>query len=235
MEFPHTDPNLTSGILSIAATILAYLVCHFARDHGWFGNRASVLGVLYRRLLGTLVFGLTPFLVIVLVFRRSVEDYGFASGSFGRSVLWWIPMAAVLVFIMYFWSRTEKNLEMYPQMRVGRWTPGLMALSALSWITYLLGYEFLFRGFLLFACLESFGYWPAVILNLCLYSLAHLRKGSGELIGSLVFGFLLCTVTLHLGSAWFAVLAHITMALSNEWFSLQRHPGMQLEISRSER
>ena len=237
IEYQAPDLNLMSGPISIGAAALAFLIYLFVFSSDKFDNRlrkkfspssASIRKVLYQRLLGATLFGLIPVLIIVLVFQRPLNQYGFAVDYLKKSFLWWIPVAAVVVAVSYFEARRKNNLAMYPQIRVSQWNGGLLAVSALSWIIYLVGYEFLFRGFMLFSCLESFGYWPAIIINVSLYSLFHVFKGSREAFGSLFFGFLLCYLTLYLGSFWFAIFIHVTMALSNEWFSLGFQPGMKL-------
>ncbi len=192
-----------------------------------FSNRSfSIRKILLHRLSGAVLYGLMPVLIVVLVFRSPVINYGFNTDYLGKSIIWWIPLAALIVVINYFAARKKNNLAQYPQIRVNQWDSGLIFLSALSWITYLAGYEFMFRGFLLFSCLESFGFWPAIIINISLYSLVHLPKGQRETIGSVFFGFILSYLSLRLGSFWFAFLVHITLALSNEWFSIAFHPEM---------
>lgn len=237
IEYSAPDLSLMSGTISIATATLAFLIYLFTiKSRGFnkrFKNRysshaASIRKVLYQRLLGCTLYGLVPALIIVLVFQRPLAQYGFATANMMKSFLWWLPLAVLGVFLTYIGARNENSLAMYPQIRVRQWNRGLLWVSALSWITYLVGYEFLFRGYLLFSCLESFGYWPAIIINICLYSLFHIQKGYREVVGSLIFGFLLCYLTLHLGSFWFAVFIHVTMALSNEWFSLGFQPDMKL-------
>lgn len=237
IQYPAPDLNLMSGPVSIATASLVLLVYHLTVTSDRFSNRirnyfsppaASVRKILYSRLMGAILFGFVPLMIIILVFQRPPGAYGLASDHLVKSILWWIPVALAGVVINYYGARSKKNLMMYPQMRVEQWNRGLLAVSAMSWIIYLAGYEFLFRGFLLFSCLKSFGYWPSVIINLSLYSLVHISKGYREAIGSLFFGFLLCYVTLRLGSFWFALFVHITMALSNEWFSLNFQPDMKL-------
>lgn len=237
IEYPTPDLNLMSGPISIVTSTMAFLIYLFTITSERFNKRfqtkfsppaASVRKVLYQRLLGATLYGLIPVLIIVLVFQRPLSQYGFATGNMMKSFLWWIPVATLVVIVTYFGARHENNLAMYPQIRVRRWNRELLMVSALSWITYLAGYEFLFRGYLLFSCLESFGYWPAIIINICIYSLFHVYKGLREAIGSLFFGFLLCYLTLYLGSFWFAIFIHVTMALSNEWFSLGFQPDMKL-------
>ena len=236
-EYPDPDPSLLSGAISILSSTIAYLLYLYTSTseafNKWLEKRfvstsLKIRKVLYQRFFGALVYGIIPFLIILLVFQRPLSVYGFSTQHLMKSFLWWIPLAVVVVILSYFGARSEKNLKMYPQIRVSEWDRGLLTVSALSWTAYLVGYEFMFRGYLLFSCLESFGYWPAIVINICLYSLFHIHKGSREAIGSLFFGSLLCYFTLFLGSFWFAIFIHITMALSNEWFSLGFQPEMNL-------
>jgi membrane protease YdiL (CAAX protease family) len=234
--YPEPDPALAPGSVSVAVATLAFLayrsIAVSSRLDQWLQHQfsreaAAIRKVLLQRLSGTLLYGLLPVLVTLLAFHRSPVQYGLHTGSFGRSLLWWIPVAVLVIALSYFTANTRTNLSRYPQIRVSVWTNNLLTLSAISWISYLAGYEFLFRGFLLFSCLESFGFWPALVINVSLYCLVHLPKGYRETIGSLFFGILLAHATLRLGSFWFAFLVHTTLALSNEWFSLAFHPEMK--------
>jgi membrane protease YdiL (CAAX protease family) len=235
--YPEPDLTPAHGSIAIGVATLAcmayYAMGHSMRLDNWlqrqFGEAtAQVRKVLWHRLSGTLLYGFIPVLVVLLAFDMPVGDFGLNADHLARSVGWWIPVGVLVVSLTYFTSRSKLNLSRYPQIRNSQWNYGLILLSALSWITYLAGYEFMFRGFLLFACLGSFGYWPAILINLSLYSLVHLPKGYRETIGSVFFGFVLCYSTVLLGSCWFAFLVHSTLALSNEWFSLARHPDMKI-------
>jgi membrane protease YdiL (CAAX protease family) len=145
-----------------------------------------------------------------------------AGGSeiLGRALLIWLPTAILIIVICLITSRREHNLAHYPQIRAEDWSGGLLAVSALGWMVYLVGYEIMFRGFLLFACYDAFGYWPAILINIAVYAVAHIPKGRMETLGSIPVGCIFCMVTLWQGYFWFALFTHITMALSNEWFSL---------------
>lgn len=234
-EFFEPGLNLLHGTVAIAVTVLVLLVYYLITISKAINNRLQqvfskeifpVRKILLHRLSGAVLFGLIPALVILFVFRMHVNNFGSNTENLAKSIIWWTPAALLVVVLNNFASRDLNHLSQYPQIRVSQWNSGLITLSALSWIAYLAGYEFLFRGFLLFSCLESFGYWPAIIINICLYSLSHLPKGYKETIGSIFLGFILSYVTLSLGSIWFALLVHITLALSGEWFSIKFHPEM---------
>lgn len=105
----------------------------------------------------------------------------------------------------------------------------MLTLSGITWLVFLLGYEFLFRGFLLFASVAVMDVWAAIALNCALYAFAHLYKGPGETFGSIPVGILLCYLTLLTGNIWTALILHSVMALSNEWWSIRAHPNMKVE------
>jgi membrane protease YdiL (CAAX protease family) len=97
-------------------------------------------------------------------------------------------------------------------------------------MTYLFAYEFLFRGLLLFFCIEELGVVLALIVNIFLYSLVHIPKGRKETIGAIPMGIILCILTIHSGTIWMAFWIHCSLALSNEWLSIKYHPDMKILI-----
>jgi membrane protease YdiL (CAAX protease family) len=235
-ELPGSDLKLLNGTIAIAVTTLSFLIYHLITTSNQINRRleqkfriedVSIRKIMLHRLSGAILYGLIPLLVILLVFRMPVIDFGSNTDHLAKSLIWWLPAAVLVVIINYYTVRNKNHLAQYPQIRVKQWNSGLVTLSAVSWITYLAGYEFMFRGFLLFSCFESFGYWPAIIINISLYSLVHLPKGPTETIASVFFGFILSCLTIELGSFWFALMIHITLALSNEWFSIAFHPDMK--------
>ena len=118
---------------------------------------------------------------------------------------------------------------MYPQIRKKEWNFQLLLLSAFSWTAYLLAYEFMFRGYLLFISVAYLGVWPAIALNVAIYALVHVPKGYKEAFGAVPFGIVLGIITIQTGTIWVAFVVHVIMALSNEWFSLRANPEMKLK------
>lgn len=92
---------------------------------------------------------------------------------------------------------------------------------------YLFSYELMYRGLLLMVCYHSFGFWPAVAINLCFYSATHIAKGLNETIGTFPYGLLLCYVTISTGSIAVAFVTHLILALTNDYFSVYHNPEMK--------
>lgn len=184
--------------------------------------------VVFQRLLGVVIFGCLPLLIILISGVKGIADFGVDYPK-PETYLWILVMSAILIPINYFNSRSVGNLKLYPQIRANVWPVSLLVLSAVSWIAYLVSYEFLFRGFLLFASVHLLGLWPAIAVNTLIYALVHIPKGSKETFGAIPLGILLCYLTVRTGSIWVAVFTHIIMALSNEWLSLRAHPQMSFK------
>lgn len=187
--------------------------------------------VVMQRLWGVLFLGIVSLIILLFVIRGDAKAYGLGF-AFAAPPPWWTwVLFPVIVLLAWKQAPAKSNLELYPQIRIRVWSRGTVLLSALSWIAFLLAYEFMFRGFLLYGSLSILEPWQAIALNVALYALAHMYKGPGETFGAIPVGILLCWLTLETGNIWMAVLIHCTMALSNEWFSLRAHPDMQLKKS----
>jgi membrane protease YdiL (CAAX protease family) len=192
----------------------------------------NMLSVLLQRSSGVFLFGLIPIILLVFVFRNNPSLYGFQMKNSLVTLIVLLITAVVVISISWITSRSRENLATYPQIREKEWNISLLVLSAFSWIAYLLAYEFMYRGFLLFACYHAFGTWPAIIINTSLYSLTHLVKNRREGIGAFFIGIILCILVLYIGSLWVAFYVHVIMALSNEWFSLRNHPDINFNFKR---
>ena len=195
-------------------------------------NKKPIYRVVFQRLTGFVFLGVIPFSIGLLAFPRNITDFGLSFTNSLSSLFWILIISAFIVPMNLLNARKENNLRMYPQIRYKKWNFGLIFLSAVTWMFFLLAYEFLFRGFLLFSCEKAFGAWPAIAVNVAVYSFVHLPKGRKETIGAIPLGFILCFLTLNTGNIWAAYWIHVVLALSNEWISLAIHPDMEVLLFR---
>jgi len=184
--------------------------------------------VVLQRIWGFLFLGIAPAVIILLVFKDDIQNFGLGF-SFLNSPPWWVLLLlGIIVVAGYFNASKPGNLVLYPQIRIKRWSHSILALSGASWVLFLVGYEFFFRGFLLFATLQIMAPWAAIALNCSLYAFAHFYKGPGETFGAIPLGILLCYLTVLTGNIWTAVIIHSVMALSNEWWSIRANSEIKV-------
>ena len=131
-----------------------------------------------------------------------------------------------MILVTAFNAKNPKNLIQYPQIKAKKWTKKTMILNLLSWAIYLFGYEFYFRGLLLFPIAEELGLWPAIAINIALYTGTHLPKGLTETIGAIPFSVILCLLSLSTGTIWIAFSLHICMSWTNAILSFRHNSEM---------
>jgi membrane protease YdiL (CAAX protease family) len=178
----------------------------------------SIIVLLYfaRKLAGFILLGIIPaFLAWLYIDFRPLEVMVKIRNS-GQLWEWLIIISILLILLNLINARSPDLRKMYPEMRLQHWDIISLIIAVGGWILYLTGYEFLFRGILLFNCIKAFGVWPSITLNIALYSSLHLNKGLKEAIAAIPFGLLLCYITLESSSILPAILIHSVQAISAE-------------------
>lgn len=193
-------------------------------------DEASFKHIFFTKIFGFISMGVLP-VICCLIFLDEIPfaDYGltFIPETSLFSLVWIAGLSVLVIPLVYFSAKKPKNLINYPQIRSKIWTSKMVRMNALGWFLYLFGYEFLFRGVLLIPLIEPLGVWPAIAINIALYSATHIPKGLDETIGAIPLGLVLCLLTLSSGTIWIAFLVHVAMAWTNTFTSLKFNPEMQ--------
>lgn len=230
------NPQQADSFLAIVYTAIGFAAYWFLStdqklQHNFFRNlntdAAQINYAVFQKITGVFFLGVVPAFIFLPGKNYAASDLGLQWGNVKTSLLYIAVMGALIITLNYFASNKPDRLAYYPQMRLKEWTMKRILINGLSWAAYLLAYEFLFRGALLFICIQSFGFWPATAINIALYSTTHIPKGPGETIGAIPYGLLLCFVTVLTGSIAVAFFTHLIMALSNEFFSVHHNPEMK--------
>lgn len=228
---------ITTG-LPVVLTVVFYCAYWFLTNSkrlkaGIYGTyeplTANVLHVLLKRFAGFFLLGVIPVALYVI----SNDNYTLADAGLGYNtkmsgfVFASVVLISMLIIpVVSFNARKPAIFEIYPEIRVSRWTVGLLFTEIITWAIYLLGYEALFRGVLLFGLADQLGPVPAVAVNIILYSAAHLPKGKTETLEAIPFGLVLCILTLHSGSIWIAFVAHLVSATTATVTAIKFNPVM---------
>ena len=208
--------------------VKTYFLKKYGHDNGY------ALFVITTKCLGALSLGLFPILVYLLFFpETSLAELGltFYFSTATLTVIWILGLAIVLIPLVYISAKKAANLKNYPQIRASVWTKKILLGNLSCWAIYLLGYELYFRGVLLFPLIDSIGLWPAIAINIGLYSATHVPKGLSETIGAIPFAIVLCLLTVMTGTIWIAFFVHLTIAWTNSIVALKNNPDMKLELS----
>ena len=156
------------AVTAIVASTLTMVISHY---HRIFAYKA------YDRLL--LYLGV-PLLVILLIFRESPTRYGFQLGDWKAGLALTAVGCVGIALVIPFVARTSDFQSYYaPQAHSTIPLPLDTAMDLFGW-------EFLFRGFLLFALYPVCGPY-AILLQAIPFTIAHFGKPELETL-SCIFG-----------------------------------------------
>lgn len=191
--------------------------------------RGNYYWVVLTKLAGFVLLGFVPALVILFFLGQPLSDFGASTRMSPFAWGWMLGGSLLVLLVNVLQGRRPAHYAVYPLIRYPEWNPRLLIISLITSTLFIVGYEFMFRGFLLFALVPLTGPWVAIGLNVLIYALAHIHKGLGETIGSVPFGILLCWITLESGNFWAIMVMHITLSLSADLVALWANPEMGLK------
>jgi len=176
---------------------------HFILPRDLFMERLLVVGTLY---------GISPF-VILLAFRRTPRDYGIALGNpkvWLRDVVFFYLIFLVILFIAFRFTNLK---NVYPLYRKATQGMGYFFLYQMIQLWYMIGWEFFFRGFMLFGLERSLGRM-SVLVQAIAFGLAHFRKPQLEAYGAVIAGVFLGLIALRARSFLPCIILHFLILLT---------------------
>lgn len=159
-------------------------------------------------------FGVFPILTILIFLRKNPLDFGLRIGDWRV----WIPYVVIFLVIalpvLYFTSDVS-SVERYYRHR-GDFD---LLKYALLMAVYMLGWEFLFRGFMLFGLKDKFKE-GSILIQMIPFALLHLGKPEIETISTIFTGLLWGYICYRGKSFWPAYIMHMVVNVSNKAFVL---------------
>ena len=220
---------------------LAFMIYFFSPEYQLLKKAAIRLGdveaqpeirIYLERLLGFILLGLIPWVGLLIIADGKLSPYGLAFPSGDPIWLWWLIPLVLFIGIYFFRPEKGVNTAFYPQVRKEDWDSKRLIFNTLSWAVYLIGYEFAFRGWLFFTCLNAFGYFPAVMINCAVYGITHIPKGISEAFGAFFMGALFCIFAESTGSFVIPCVLHIILAVGNDLKAIAINPQMHFSLKR---
>lgn len=236
-DFAWQKEDITT-ILPVSISTISFIIYWFTtkseKIKSFFFRKynfddASAYHITFLRILGFITMGfVSGILCLIFIPDYSLSDYGLSYNPETAlfTSLWSLGLMTLIIPLAILSSGKPANLINYPQIRAKLWTRKITVMNIVSWIVYLFGYEFLFRGILLFPLAGAFGVWPAVAVNIAFYSITHVPKGLKETLGAIILGLVLCILTLASGTIWIAFFTHVALALTNSFTAMKNHPNM---------
>ncbi len=176
---------------------------------GWYRDFA------HSYLWSIIAYGLLPALLWSLVLGKPLREVGISWGNW-RSAWPWVLTAVLLLAIPIWWSAHQIDFRRVYHLA----QPDSLVRHLILQGTYMLAWEFFFRGFLLFGLKGSLGEHGSVAVQAALFALAHLGKAPLEtgasFFGGLYLGYL-CLKARSFTPAWiihWAIMAEMLLSVN---------------------
>jgi membrane protease YdiL (CAAX protease family) len=121
-----------------------------------------------------------PLVIILILFRENPKEYGFSFGDWKLGLTYTALGILLMAPIIYYLGHVNSSMQKY-------YGPNL---HGLPWTTFLnlIGWEFFFRGWILFAYSREFGH-NALWLQAVPFAMAHIGKPEIETLSTIFGGF----------------------------------------------
>lgn len=153
----------------------------------------------YKYLDRVILYLIIPLIFILFVFRESPRTYGFSPGDWKAGLIITIAGISLMIpVILFLGNRNSSMIEYY-----NSWQEGL------PWKTFvdLIGWEFFFRGWILFGYARKFGP-DALWLQAVPFALVHIGKPEVETLSTIFGGFAFGWVAWRTRSFLYPLLIH---------------------------
>jgi uncharacterized protein len=163
-----------------------------------------------------------PVIFIKTILRDDLKNYGFTLGDKKFGIITSIIFFIVMLVTIWFASGSETFSKAYPQGgSMVKSSFGIFILYELCILYYMLGWEFFWRGFMLFGLKEKFGYYT-VLIQMIPFFILHKGKPEIELFASIFAGLILGIQALRANSFIYAWLLHASVMFFIDGISILR-------------
>jgi membrane protease YdiL (CAAX protease family) len=169
------------------------------------------------------VYVVGPLLVIKLLFRHRLCDYGAKLRGMFASAWAYLVMAAFMLPCVLYVSASERFLATYPFYRLAADEPfwPRFIIWEICYALQFVSLEFFFRGFLLHGTRRRFGAYSIYVMMVP-YCMIHFSKPPLETLGAIAAGIVLGFMSLKTRSIWMGAALHIFVAWTMDAAALWR-------------
>jgi membrane protease YdiL (CAAX protease family) len=189
-----------------------------ASQFGGVTSDPRVAGAIASFLSCFVLLGLLPALTVKLVFRERLRDYGVGLGILARTWRTLASLAPVFLLVAYLGADDRQILAKFPiNPRAGD-SARMFALHALTYLVFYVGWEFHFRGFLLFGLRASLGDANAILIQAMVSALLHIGSPASETFGAILAGFVWGVLALRTQSLVSGLGQHYLLGIALDAF-----------------
>jgi len=167
-----------------------------------------------------LLFLLVPGLIVKLVFKHRLVDYGLTLKVAPKYLLLYLAMFLAVLPLVLYASTREDFRAIYPFFRGALNAPVAdIIVWEVAYLSTFIALEFFFRGFMVLGLTKRFGrlaIWVAMVP----YVMLHFHKPPLEAVGAIFAGLILGEVSQRTRSILGGVIVHIGVAATMDFMAI---------------
>lgn len=160
-------------------------------------------------------------LIIKLVLKENLSEYGFRFGDYKLGFYLSLIFLTVMLILIWFVSVNQEFVQKYPHLSGAKTSWGIFFVYEAGMLIYMFAWEFIWRGFMLFGLEKKFGYY-SVLMQMIPFVILHNGKPFLETFGAIFGGIALGILALRTRSFYYCVIIHIGVMFSLDFISSLR-------------
>lgn len=166
-------------------------------------------------------FFIIGILIIKLLLKEKVKDYGLQIGDFKTGLKYSSIFLFVMIVLIWIVSASPAFAEKYPHFSDAKSNWTILFIYEFGMLIYMFAWEFIWRGFTLFGLEKKFGYY-SILIQMIPFVILHNGKPFLETFGAIFGGIALGILALRTRSFYYCVVTHIGVMFSIDFISTLR-------------
>lgn len=169
----------------------------------------------------TVLFFIT-IVLILFVHRGKLKNFGIALGDYKLGLRLTFYVIFLFLPVLWFVSSLDGFILTQPHLQQAKLHWNVFLIYEIGMLIYMIGWEFIWRGYMLFGLERRFGYY-AVFIQMIPFVILHFGKPELETFGAIFGAIGLGILALKTRSFIYCVLIHFLVMLSIDLISVLRH------------
>jgi len=162
-----------------------------------------------------------PLLIIKLLLKGKLPNFGLRVGDYKIGLKYSLIFLVLMIPIVWFVSANGDFIDTYPQLNDEKFSWSIFLVFESGILLYMIAWEFIWRGFMLFGLEEKFGYY-AILIQMIPFLILHNGKPAAETFGAIIAGLALGILALKTRSVLYCIITHASVMFSIDLVSTLR-------------
>lgn len=154
-----------------------------------------------------IVYFVIPLLIVIFVFKKKPADFGLQMGDYKIGLKFTLLFLSVMIPFIWFISSSSNFIIQYPLLAQARSDWSVFLIYQIGIIIYLIAWEFIWRGYMLFGLFDKFGY-NAILFQMLPFVVLHNGKPFMETLAAIAGGIILGYFAIRTKSILYCIITH---------------------------